>query len=105
MSIALLLPSPVMTQKPSSITTPPRGFGSSSSRLFQGRRGRKRSGCGGPFVWSVVIRFPGDRGLHRSVDAGFISEGWRLRQLRRRRSSFRDVKTSPIERFSSLAVC
>ncbi|CAF2345272.1 hypothetical protein BRARA_J01892 [Brassica rapa] len=35
MSIALLLPSPVMTQKPSSITSPPRGFGSSSSRLLQ----------------------------------------------------------------------
>ncbi|CDY24476.1 hypothetical protein HID58_067831 [Brassica napus] len=61
---------------------------------LEGRRGRKRSGCGGPVVWSVVIRFPGDRGLHRSVDAGFISEGWRLRQLRRRRSSFRDVKES-----------
>ncbi|CAN6986606.1 hypothetical protein Bca4012_007256 [Brassica carinata] len=61
---------------------------------LEGRRGRRRSGCGGPVVWSVVIRFPGDRGLHRSVDAGFISEGWRLRQLRRRRSSFRDVKVS-----------
>ncbi|CAF1943137.1 unnamed protein product [Brassica napus] len=74
---------------------------------LEGRRGRKRScripsagsgcyrsGCGGPVVWSVVIRFPGDRGLHRSVDAGFISEGWRLRQLRRRRSSFRDMKES-----------
>ncbi|KAH0900062.1 hypothetical protein HID58_049630 [Brassica napus] len=61
---------------------------------LEGRCGRKRSGCGGPVVWSVVIRFPGDRGLHRSVDASFISEGWRLRQLRRQRSSFRDVKES-----------
>ncbi|CAF2073725.1 unnamed protein product [Brassica oleracea var. botrytis] len=67
---------------------------SSASLPLEGRRGRKRSGCGGPVVWSVVIRFPGDRGLHRSVDADFISEGWRLRQLRRRRSSFRDVKES-----------
>ncbi|WZZ06437.1 hypothetical protein YC2023_092358 [Brassica napus] len=58
------------------------GFGVKTRRL-------ESLGGDGVFVGSDCVS-PGDGGFSRFIDAGLSARGWRLSQIHRRRSSFRE---------------